>query len=269
MKKILIVLIIFSFYFYAIQGAKRNENVKLFLGKDIVHRGAFTSEIPENSMKSFEKAIEKDFIIELDILLTKDKEVIVFHDDNLKRLTGVDRNVDEMTIDEITNLKIKDTDENIPTLEEVLKLVNGRVPIIIDVKSGNASDIEIVKKANEILKNYNGEYAIQSFNPFVLRWVKNNSPDTVRIQLSSDFLGEEGNNVEWFKKLLLQHMLLNFISKPNIIAYKINSRGNLSLSLLRGTLPIIFWTVRDENEMNYARENANNIIFDYNMFFVD
>ena len=255
MKKILIVLIIFSFYFYAIQGAKRNENVKLFLGKDIVHRGAFTSEIPENSMKSFEKAIEKDFIIELDILLTKDKEVIVFHDDNLKRLTGVDRNVDEMTIDEITNLKIKDTDENIPTLEEVLKLVNGRVPIIIDVKSGNASDIEIVKKANEILKNYNGEYAIQSFNPFVLRWVKNNSPDTVRIQLSSDFLGE--------------HMLLNFISKPNIIAYKINSRGNLSLSLLRGTLPIIFWTVRDENEMNYARENANNIIFDYNMFFVD
>ena len=101
----------------------------------IAHRGVHDNKsTPENSIKAFYKAVIKKYPIELDIQLTKDNEIVVFHDKNLKRMTGLDKDVEDLTLDEIKKLKLLDTREHIPRLDEVLKLVNGKVLIDIEIK---------------------------------------------------------------------------------------------------------------------------------------
>lgn len=103
----------------------------------IAHRGmhSIKNGIPENSIKAFEKAIENSYIIELDVHILKDKSVIVFHDDNLKRMTGLNKDVRDVSYNEIKDLKLQNTNFNIPLLKDVLKLVDGKVPIIIELKT--------------------------------------------------------------------------------------------------------------------------------------
>ena len=96
--------------------------------KIIAHRGVFNNkDIPENSLKSFREAVKLNYDVEFDIHLTKDNILVVFHDDNLKRMTGSDKNIQDCTYDEIKDLKLLNTNEHIPTLDEVLKVIDNKV----------------------------------------------------------------------------------------------------------------------------------------------
>ena len=98
------------------------------MNKIIAHRGVFDNKsVPENSMLSFKNAIKYNYPIELDVQLTKDNKLVVFHDDNLLRMTGYDKLLQEANYSEISNLKLLNANENIPTFNEVLKLINNRV----------------------------------------------------------------------------------------------------------------------------------------------
>lgn len=138
--------------------------------KIIAHRGLHNNYIVENTLLAFLKAVEKDYAVELDIRLLKDGIVVVYHDINLKRLTGINKVIESCTLKDISNIKINDK-YCIPTLEQVLKLINGKVPIYIDVK-GNIGNYKLEEKLLDLLKEYRGEIFIQSFNPKTIRWLR-------------------------------------------------------------------------------------------------
>ena len=135
------------------------------------HRGLFDNEgdAPENSMKAFQKAVDAGYGIEMDIQLTKDAQLIVFPDATLKRMCGVHGKVCDYTWEELSSMKLKNSEEKIPLVSEVLQLVNGKVPLIIEYKMYQSSK-RLCEIGNELLSRYNGAYCIESFHPHVLMW---------------------------------------------------------------------------------------------------
>ena len=124
----------------------------------IAHRGIFDNEkIPENSIKSFKAAINKKYVIEFDVHLTKDKKIVVFHDMNLDRMTKEKGNIKDYTLSELQKIKLLDTNYTIPSLDEVLTLIDGKVPILIELKY-DVKGFELPKLLLNRLKEYNGKY---------------------------------------------------------------------------------------------------------------
>lgn len=145
-----------------------------FLNRYYAHRGFHDKEIPENSMKSFELAVKYDYGIELDVHLSKDEIPVVFHDHSLKRMCKIDKNINDLTYEELQVLRLKNSNETIPRLADVLKLVDGKVPLIVELKARAKDDFNLLsEKTAEVLDKYQGSYCIESFNPFVLFWFKN------------------------------------------------------------------------------------------------
>ena len=258
---IVAVMLLFIAYLFAIQGDKTNNNISWLTEIAIAHRGLHNEDIPENSMASFKNAIEKGYTIELDVQLTKDKELVVFHDNNLLRLTGDSRDIADVDYEELKDLKIKNTNETIPTLKEVLDLVDNQVPLLIEIKTGQIAK-ELAQKTYDIVKDYQGRYAVQSFDPFILQWFKENANEVIRCQLSSDFKGESGKGLKGYEKFLLKNLLLNFLSKPHAIGYDLNGIDTLSVNLLKGKYPVISWTITNEEEMKTGYEKSDNIVFE-------
>ena len=140
------------------------------LSTPIAHRGLWNEEIPENSLLAYKNAIEKGYPIEIDVHKSKDGVLFVFHDDNLSRMTGVDALLHEKTSTELKSLTLNGTEEKIPTLKEVLEVVDGKVPLLIEIK--NQPDNSVVDDTVKILKEYKGEFAVQSFNPTYIIKIK-------------------------------------------------------------------------------------------------
>lgn len=250
------------FYNFATAGEAISEDkISWIKETPIAHRGLHTKDIPENSLSAFENALKNNYAIELDVQFTKDKEVVVFHDENLKRITNDTRNIEDVNYDELKNLRLDNTNEIIPTLEEVLELVDSKVAILIEIK--DCKDyIELSEKTYEILKGYEGNYAIQSFNPFILEWYKNNASEVVRGQLSGTFT-EGSESLNSFEKFVLKNMLLNFKSKPNYIGYELEGIPKSKLESLRKKgVPIIVWTVKNKEDMEKAYKYSDNITFE-------
>lgn len=224
----------------------------------IAHRGMHDIEngIPENSIIAFEKAIENSYIIELDVHILKDKSVIVFHDDSLERMTGVNKNVKDVTYDDIRELKLQNTNCYIPLLRDVLEFVDGKVPIIIELKTDVKCGV-LEKETVNILKQYKGKYVLKSFNPFSVYWLKTHHPEIIRGQLASSFKNDKMNIV---KKLFLKNMLLNFITKPDFISYGIDGLPNKRVEKYRKTNLVLGWTITNKFEMEKAKKYCDNLI---------
>lgn len=232
-----------------------------FLAKTLIaHRGYHDIEknIPENSLRAFEEAIKNNYIIELDVHILKDGEVVVFHDDNLKRMTGIDKKIKECTYDEISKMNLKQTDEKLPLLKDVLNLVNGKVPIIIELKTDVRCG-KLEKEVIKILEKYNGKYAVKSFNPLSINYFRKYSPNTIRGQLASDF---KNDKMFILKKLFLKNMLFNFISKPDFISYDIRALPNKKIQKLREKQLILGWTARSQEDIEKAKKYCDNVIFE-------
>lgn len=239
----------------------KNIEIEWLKEEPIAHRGLFDKENPENSLKAFKKAIDNNYAIELDIQFTKDKQIVVFHDETLERMTKNLSYVSDMTYKQLSKLKLLNTDEKIPLLEDVLKVVDGKVPIIIEIKDSK-DIIDLGKEAYEILKRYNGKYTIQSFNPIVLQWYSNNAKEVVRGQLSGKY-NDSNSKINFLEKFLLKNLLLDFKSKPHYICYELQGLPNLRVSQIRkkGTM-VISWTIRNKKDMEKAYKYSDNIIFD-------
>ena len=135
-----IVALLFITYLFAIQGEKSNNtDITWIIAIPIAHRGLDNGDVPENSMEAFKNAIEKGYTIELDVQLTKDKQLVVFHDSNLSRLTGDSRDINDVNYEELKDLKLENTNETIPTLNEVIELVNDQVPLLVEIKNGEGA----------------------------------------------------------------------------------------------------------------------------------
>ncbi len=224
--------------------------------KPIAHRGLHNAELPENSIAAFENAIVNGFPVELDVRLIDDGTVVVFHDDKLARMTGQDGYVCNLKQEDLPLLPLKGTSETIPTFEQVLQTVNGRTPLLIEVK--NEGKVGLLEKNTlELLKDYKGDFAVQSFNPFTIEYFKDNAPEMTRGILSCFY---ENSNLSWYKRFALKRLMLNKVAKPQFVAYDRKSLPNKYVT--KCGLPTLAWTVRSNTEMEITAPVCDNVIFE-------
>ena len=230
-------------------------------GVHYAHRGLFHNETdaPENSMNAFKKAVNAGYGIELDVQLSKDNIPVVFHDASLERMCGVKGNVWEYTFEELQEMTLANSWEKIPKFEDVLKVVNGRVPLIVEYKLDRVQT-KVCELANELLKDYKGAYCIESFHPLALIWYRKNRPDVVRGQLSQNFKAEYKKHKEYF---LLTHLLTNVATRPDFIAYNHLDASNISRRLCGylGALSVT-WTIKNQKQYNAVKDEFDLFIFD-------
>ena len=220
------------------------------------------TEAPENTLAAFRKAVEAGYGIEMDIQLTKDKVPVVIHDYTLKRVCKKDVRVDSLTLKELRQYTVCKSKEKIPTLAEVLKLVDGRVPLIVEFKV-EATDLSLCEVAPPMLDQYKGVWCMESFNPLCVRWYKKNRPGVMRGQLSDHFVksGEKGNRILFW---LLKGLFFNFLTKPDFIAYNHHYPNTWSLVIDKVVyrIPTFAWTIRSQEELEAARKRFDFMIFD-------
>ena len=231
--------------FLVAPGRASKKDKKPFMYKNFAHRGLHKKDktVPENSLAAFERASAYGYGMELDVQLSKDGQVVVFHDDTLNRVCGVDSRVDEKTYDELRQMSLCGSTQTIPLFSEVLKTVRGRGPLIVELKNGKRNE-ELCEKTYALLSKYSGEYCIESFNPFIVRWFKKNAPEVIRGQLANppkDYNGEVGP----ITAVILGNCLLNFLSRPQFIAYKITPKPfTVKLCEALGAMKVA-WTSHD------------------------
>lgn len=219
------------------------------------HRGVHDNiKIPENSILSFKKAIKYKFNIELDIQLTKDNVLVVFHDDNLKRLTGINNSISNLTYNKLNDLRLLNTDQKIPRLKDILNIVNGKVILDIEIKNTK----KIKKLCTELIKeldNYKYPFIIKSFNPKIIRWLKKHKPEYIRGLLIKD---------NYYNKFL-GRIIIKYC-KPNFLALSKKFINNNGINKYLKKYPILIWTIINKDELkkyNHITKNyiCNNIPF--------
>ena len=229
----------------------------------IAHRGFHDKTAPENSLAAFSRAIEKGYAIELDVQLLADGTVVVFHDDSLARMTGNDGYLKYLNKEDLKALKLNGTKETIPTFSEVLKFVDGKVPLLIEIKNQHKIG-KIEQSVIDLLKGYKGEFAIQSFNPYSLAYFKHHAPQMIRGQLSGSYKGEAFKDFGGKKlvRYILRHMLLNkTVSEPHFISYENITLPNRIVKKHKN-IPLLTWLVDSKKEYMRVVKYCDNIIFE-------
>ncbi|MBQ4354847.1 MAG: glycerophosphodiester phosphodiesterase [Clostridia bacterium] len=229
-----IVLAAFGLYIYLICPKIRHRcDMSDFTKTPVAHRGIHDNKrIPENSLSAFRAAVDAGCTVELDVQFTRDRKLIVFHDDDLVRLCGVNKKPIELTAAQLKSLRLLGTDEHIPTLEEVLALVDGRVPLLIEMKNALPVIWDMPHALFEAMRGYRGRYAIESFNPLFLQLYKKLDRTVPRGVLSFRF-GKLKKKSEKVISMTLENLLWNFLAKPDFIAYRLSDYKKLSFRLNR------------------------------------
>ena len=227
--------------------------------KPFAHRGLFDTDRPENSLPAIAAAVKVGYPVEIDVQVTADGRAVVFHDWNLKRLTGRDAPVAEVTTAEISHLRLQGSDEKIPRLEEVLDVVAGREAVLLEIKNRRyptALEPEVAR----IVGEYKGPLAIQSFNPYTLGWFRLRHPGILRGQLSCTF---DTDDMAGWKKFVLQHYGMNWMTAPHFIGHHwVHLPGRVPALLRRLGCPVLAWTIRSPEEAAAVRPHADTIIFE-------
>ncbi len=221
-----------------------------FMGTNCAHRGLHSRDksVPENSLEAFRLAAEAGYGIELDVQLSKDGQVVVFHDDTLDRVCGVHVRVDELTLSELRELRLCGTDQTIPLFTEVLDVVRCRSAIICELKDGKRNR-ELCEKTYEIISSYNGDICIESFNPMIVAWFRFHAKDLLRGQLAQPMRRYDADTLSAPTAYALGHTLFNFLARPQFIAYRIGFRPlSVRLSEYMGAMRVGWTSHEPRNE---------------------
>ena len=195
-----------------------------FVDRNYAHRGLHRQDksVPENSLEAFRAAVEHGYGVEMDVHLSADGALVVFHDDTLDRVCGVPGRVEDKTLEELRQLRLCGTDCGIPTLAEALAVLGGRVPLILEIKRGGHNR-ELCEKTYALLRTYAGPVCIESFDPFIVRWFRLHAPELLRGQLSLP-LKDYGDSTTKLNAFLAGNLLTNVLCRPQFIAYQIGKK---------------------------------------------
>lgn len=221
-----------------------------FMGTNVAHRGLHSRDksVPENSLEAFRLAAEAGYGIELDVQFSKDKQVVVFHDDTLDRVCGVHARVDELTYDELKELRLCGSDQIIPLFTEVLGVIRGRSPIICELKNGR-NNRELCEKTYEIISGYRGDICVESFNPMIVAWFRFHAKDLLRGQLAQPTRFYDAETMSAPLAYALGHTLFNCLARPQFIAYRIGFRPlSVRMSELLGAMRVGWTSHEPRNE---------------------
>lgn len=251
---ILVVLILFILYILALRG--RTGQKKLAdLGKwSYAHRGLHDQYLPENSMGAFRAAVEAGYGMELDLHLLRDGNLGVMHDSSLKRTTGRDGKMEDLTTEQLSEYHLQGTEETIPQFRQVLDLVAGKVPLIIELKSDGYNASQLCQAACRMLEGYQGLYCLESFDPRCVIWLRKHQPQIIRGQLAENFLAAKGVHMPWILKWILTNNAANFLSLPDFIAYRFAHRNTFGNTVCRKVWGIqgVSWTLHSKEEYDTA-----------------
>lgn len=255
--------LIFLLILFLLSPARPKPAVKApFMHRSFAHRGLYSKDqsVPENSLAAFAAAKENGYGAELDIQFSADKQIVVFHDDTLKRMCGCEKRVDELTYSELCKLSLKGTAHKIPLFSEVLNLINGEIPLIIELKTGKSNNL-LCDEAIKLLDNYKGDYCIESFNPAIVRRFKKKRPNILRGQLSAP--PKTFKNLSRFNAFVLGNLFCNVVSRPNFIAYNKNKTSPfVKLAEGMGAMTVV-WTARPDDDIKFLQEANDAVIFEY------
>lgn len=238
---------------------------KYRLAERYAHRGYHDKPgIPENSMAAFRRAVEYGLPSELDVHLIADGSLVIFHDENLERQTGVKGSIESYDITNLRKLRLEGTDEVIPTFDEVLELYEDTgLPLLIELKCVKGNYRALVRAVADRLDRYKGEYVIESFDPRVLIEYRRLRPDVIRGQLSQNFFrSREG--LPYYQVVLLTNLMLNSLAKPDFIAYKFDDRNNRVLRSLidRKGYGQVSWTIQNAEDFRTAVREGSVPVFE-------
>lgn len=231
-----------------------------FYGYLYAHRGLHGRDgFPENSYAAIKRAADLGYGVEFDVHLSKDDIPVVFHDDTLSRICGVKGNLRDYTFEELQQFRLLGTDERIPAFADILDMINGRVPVIIEYKVERNAD-RLCGICDGILSGYKGPYCIESFHPLAVHWYKTHRPDIVRGQLADNFM-RRGLSIPRF---MLSHLLGNCFAAPDFIAYNCKHKNELSRNICRKLYKSlsVAWTVRSQEELERVAESFDLFIFE-------
>ncbi len=258
-----ILLFIFILYLFMIMPALGRKKATVeFARYRYAHRGLHGDAVAENSLTAFKKAVERGYGIELDVRLSRDGELVVFHDDTLERVTEERGRVDSKDYSELSKIRLSGTEDTVPLFTEVLSLVDGRVPLLIEIKE-DAGKYAVTEKLLEIIKDYTGPYIVESFNPLALGRVKKKAPHVLRGILSMNYMAEKKYRKPMY--YFLQILSLNFICRPDFVAFNHTEYKKIGLRLCKWLFGAVTfaWTVRSAEEEAVAREHKfNSVIFE-------
>jgi glycerophosphoryl diester phosphodiesterase len=234
-----------------------------FQNRTFAHRGLFEADqsVPENSIPAFRAAVNAGYGVELDVQLTKDKQVVVFHDDDLVRACGIDARVDAYTFDELMSFPLFGTGERIPLFTEVLSTIGGKIPMIVELKSGGDWKT-LCPKTLELLTAYRGNYCVESFHPGLVRWFYLHAPQILRGQLSEAARYSRGY-MPFYQAVMMSRLLSNILVHPQFIAYHIgpkclSARICETLGAMR-----VGWTARPTDDHAKLTRQNDAIIFEH------
>lgn len=256
-----ILLLLAALYLLILVRPRAKKPTDASLLCDYAHRGLHKRGLPENSCAAFDLACREGFGIELDVQLSRDGEVMVFHDYTLDRVVGREGKVSELDAEELKTLSLLGTQEKIPTFREVLSLVDGRVPILVELK-GESMDTSLCEKVAALLREYKGTYCIESFNPLLLSAMRKCLPEAYYGLLYTNVCRDKQKKS--LLNMALTAMLLNVLARPDFIAYNQQDRNTLPVKLTTKLYraPRFVWTARTEEERARAKELGECAIFE-------
>lgn len=217
-----------------------------FSRRTFAHRGLFDHlSRPENSLAAFGAAVEHGYGIELDLQMTADGKIVVFHDESLQRICSTPLKIEQSTFAELQKHPLLNSDQTIPLFSEVLQLVDGKVPLIVEIKSTEHYE-PLCLKVYDLLRRYPGDYCVESMNPMMMGWFAKNAPQVMRGQLATRFREKSAAMVP---AAALSNMMFNFLSKPNFIAYDHKyADSNHVFQLLKSLGAMtVGWTIREQD----------------------
>lgn len=256
----LLLLLIPLLYVFLIAPRLPRRPLGRLAGWDYAHRGLWNDELPENSLPAFQNAIDHGFGMEMDVHLTADDKLVVFHDDTLQRMCGDPRRITDCTLAELRALRLKGK-EQIPTFDAFLQLVNGQVPLIIEIKTCKRID-RLCDLVASRLDDYTGDYCVESFDPRAVRWFRQHRPQVIRGQLAFGLVKPSKNPKTPINRFVAS-LAQNVMGRPDFIAFEAATDHSLPMRLARLFRPwLVAWTVRDAATMDRLRGRYDLQIFE-------
>ncbi|HAX02342.1 MAG: hypothetical protein A2Y45_03515 [Tenericutes bacterium GWC2_34_14] len=229
----------------------------------IAHRGLHSKDglIPENSKSAFDLALKAGYAIECDVNVLKDGTAVVFHDHTLKRLSDDHRLLSEVNWSDVENIHLGKTTEKIVRFDSFLKDVNGQTPLLIELKPHGNTKL-LCQSVMMSLKDYQGQFAIFSFHPKVVYYLKKHHPEVIRGQIAESF--RQDTRMPKMVKWMMKKMIFNVITKPDFISYGIKDLPNKQLDRLKQKgLTIISYAAQSQAQLDFVKSHYHNVVFEY------
>ena len=260
----LVLFLVLLYGFFIVPRRAGKEQRAPFSGLMAAHRGLYEKDqsVPENSLEAFSRAANAGYGVELDVQLSKDGQVVVFHDDTVDRMTDRKGRVDSFTLSELQAMPLKGTGHRVPLFTDVMAVLDGVSPTIVELKS-TKNYPELCEKTLAILRTLKGPYCVESFDPHIVRWFKKNAPDILRGQLTESFSNWRKSGATLWQAFLMHTLCFNFLTRPQFIAF---GRGHRPLCWFLGRASgamTVYWTERPDSDHAWLAKRYDCRIFEH------